>query len=478
MGRTIFKDFNLGGMADSLYQGLANSMYRIIGFDIHSTPGILKLSQALKKESGSTVNDLCKHVVVCSNGESYWFGSDNNAGKIWRRTSAGVWSEAYDLSPTSGNSDCLGAIEYNGYIYWATQNYLHRITVANALTATWSVLDANWQLFTNTDALFHPMQIVNEVLYIGDAALISKVDGTTFTALAFDKIKTPYRVSALGKKQDTNELLIGTYIAATIVRCSVFRWNTYSGSYSSDDDIYEVGVNAFMPFDNLNVIQAGTKGNFYYYDGSSWQPYRKVPGDWGVNNTSIVYPMSAVNDKGIVLFGLSKTGVGTDNVYGIGSLGGYAQNYPKVIHFKHIVSSGNYTDLRIGALALIGDKLLVSFFDSSSNVGVDVIDTANKTLIGVIETRVQNDDRLLLKKVALYLAYRKRPANTGFNFYADKDGSGYSFLSTFVADTRRNLIKVEAQVNEAPFVNFKIEVTSANGSNATPEIDQIVVDSK
>ena len=44
MGETIFKDFNLGGMADSLYQGLANSLYRVVGMDIHSTPGILKLA--------------------------------------------------------------------------------------------------------------------------------------------------------------------------------------------------------------------------------------------------------------------------------------------------------------------------------------------------------------------------------------------------------------------------------------------------
>lgn len=478
MGRTIFKDFNLGGMADSLYQGLANSLYRIVGLDIHSKPGILQLSQALKKDSGSTVNDLCKHVVVCSNGESYWFGSINNAGKVWRRSAAGAWSEAYDLTPTSGNSDCLGAREYNGYIYWATQSYLHRITIANALTATWSVLDANWQLFTNTDADFHPMEIVNEVLYIGDKNLVSKVDGTAFTANAFTKIKTPHRISALGKKQDTNELLIGTYIAASVVRCSVYRWNTYSGSYTSDDDIYEVGVNAFLPFDNLNVIQAGTKGNFYYYDGSAWQPYRRVQGDWSVGNTSIVYPMSSVNENGIVLFGFSKTGGSASNIFGIGSLGGYAPNYPKVLHFKHIISSTNYSDVKIGAMALIGDKLLAAWTDSGGGVGVDIVDTANKTPIGFIETRVVSEVRDELKKVALSLCYRRKPTGTGFTFFYDKDGAGYVSLSDSKTDAGRNLMQVFAQINDAPFINFKIELTSTAASNNTPEVDQIIVDTR
>jgi len=148
-------------------------LHKIVGFDLHSEPGIIKVQRKLTKESGTTVDALVKNTVVCSNGETYLFSS--TSGKIWRRKSDASYALAYTTVPTSGGTGCLGAAEYNGYIYWATENYLHRITIANALTATWGTLDANWQAFTNGDASYHPMKIVNNVLYIGDKIIFRKL---------------------------------------------------------------------------------------------------------------------------------------------------------------------------------------------------------------------------------------------------------------------------------------------------------------
>jgi hypothetical protein len=114
------KDFNLGGQADSDFQGAANSLARIVGWDLHSEPAIMKVSQALTEESGGTVDELCKVVVECSDGNSYWFSS--SSGKIWKRTDAGVWS----LVSTNAQGSCLGAFEHNGFIYYATAEYLGR----------------------------------------------------------------------------------------------------------------------------------------------------------------------------------------------------------------------------------------------------------------------------------------------------------------------------------------------------------------
>ena len=51
--RIPFKNFNLGGIADSDYMGAANSMADLWGFDIHSEVGVVKVNQALTKDSGT-----------------------------------------------------------------------------------------------------------------------------------------------------------------------------------------------------------------------------------------------------------------------------------------------------------------------------------------------------------------------------------------------------------------------------------------
>ena len=130
MAKIEIKNINLGGNADSNYLGAENSVAESVGLDIHSTPGLIKVNQKLTKDSGVTVTEFCKYGVSCSNGEFYFFSADS--GKIWARTSLGVWRLVHTTSAAAGTHTCLGAIEFNGYIYWATQSRLHRITLAGA----------------------------------------------------------------------------------------------------------------------------------------------------------------------------------------------------------------------------------------------------------------------------------------------------------------------------------------------------------
>ena len=43
-----FKDINLGAIGDSKYQGTKNSMARVVGMDIHGTPGLAKVNQKMR----------------------------------------------------------------------------------------------------------------------------------------------------------------------------------------------------------------------------------------------------------------------------------------------------------------------------------------------------------------------------------------------------------------------------------------------
>lgn len=140
----IIQAFNQGGVADSKYSGIPNSMYRLIGWDIHSEPGILKANQRMKKISSVTLGDeYCKTYVDCSNGIRYWFSSES--GKIWQEKS-GVITLVYATIPETGSAICLDAGEYQGYIYWATQDRVHRIPVGNADGAS------NWTSYAQLDA--------------------------------------------------------------------------------------------------------------------------------------------------------------------------------------------------------------------------------------------------------------------------------------------------------------------------------------
>jgi hypothetical protein len=74
--------WNLGGLSSSKWSGIKNSSHKIVGWDLHSTPGIITVEQKLTKDSGSTVTEFCKARLNCSNGSQYWGSS--TSGKVWR----------------------------------------------------------------------------------------------------------------------------------------------------------------------------------------------------------------------------------------------------------------------------------------------------------------------------------------------------------------------------------------------------------
>lgn len=296
-------NFNQGGISDSKFSGVQHSLYKMVGWDVHSTPGVLKVAQKLTKDSGDTVDEFVKCMVVSSNGYTYHFSS--SSGKIWQRADDGTWSLVHTTIPTGGDTGCLGAAEYQGYIYWATEDNLHRILASGAKGDTDWTNNAtdNWQTFDAGDDLFHPMIEQNGVLYIGDGNLLAQVDAGAFSANALD-IKYPLRVKCLGKIG--TDVLLGTYVDDNINKSQIIRWNTYSVSFTSSDEIDEVGINAFIPGDNTVYVQAGLQGNIYVYNGEQLELFKKIPGEYSTTEYGRVNPNAAANFNGKILIGFSK----------------------------------------------------------------------------------------------------------------------------------------------------------------------------
>lgn len=214
-------EFNQGGVADSKWSGIKNSLYRIIGMNLHGTPGVIQANQRMAKISAITVDALCKEVVNCSDGNSYWFSS--TTGKIFKVDSSGVVTLVYDLSNSTvankGALGCLGAWEYKGRIYWATEkmlNYAQINTTADFTSPTigFARFGEEQTIGTNTAATYTLTTAINE----------GATHKQTFTA-DFKKLESVFlSIAAKGTGNwtvavhDASNTLIGTI---TVVNASL-----------------------------------------------------------------------------------------------------------------------------------------------------------------------------------------------------------------------------------------------------------------
>ena len=64
---------NLGGISDSIYAGAKHAVAKLVGWDLHSKPGLLTVRQKMTKDSASVIDEFCKVGLVVSNGDIYWF---------------------------------------------------------------------------------------------------------------------------------------------------------------------------------------------------------------------------------------------------------------------------------------------------------------------------------------------------------------------------------------------------------------------
>ena len=464
--------FNEAGLADSRWSGLINSYYKLVGLDLHSTPGLVKVAQKMTKNSGATVDEFCKVGIVSSNGSSFWGSS--TSGKIWERTSAGTWRLVHTLTPAAGTAYVLGMAEYQGYIYIATQSRLHRITVANADDNDWATdCVEDWATFTVTDTVFHPMTIQNRVLYIGDGNYVAQVSTNTFSALAID-IKTPHRVKSLGKIG--TDVLVGTYVSDYVTKTALIRWNTWSEDFTTLDEIPEVGINAFLPTDNFVLIQAGLAGNIYSYNGEVMELYKKIPGTYSGTSYGEVYPYSVANLNGNILFGFSN-GTGNPADQGVYQLARYDRNRRFIMDMPYPISERTTGDvlvttgLEIGAIVVSGFNVLVAWKNSTS-YGVDMTDASNKLSGAYLETKLMRLGRSNLSTVdTIDFHYYTIPASCAITIAQDANYAGYATLTGVTYDKR----KVVSTGNGLEASILSVKATFTTSGNTAPSIESGLV---
>lgn len=462
------KNVNQGGIADSDYLGAVNSVSELVGINIHDEAGIMKLNQRLTAvdTSAAALDAFVKNIVPASNGNTYFFSS--TSGKVWKRTSGGVWSLLFTAAPAAGGAGILGALEYKGYVYYAMESRLGRFDLATETKAD------NFATFTVTDDTYHPMEIQNEVLFIGDGYLVAQVDAGVFSANALD-LDTMYRISALGKIR--TDLLIGTYVASNVVGTEFFRWNTWSDSYSVSDTIPEVGVNAFLRTDNRVIVSCGTKGNLYVFNGLQLEEYKQIKGTWGGStNKAIVHQNAVLNFHGLPLFGLSQQ-TGTGVYLGVYSFGRTNANYPFVLALEYPLSTGNLTNVQVGALAGNGDTFYVAWQDDNGGTtyGIDILDLSNKYATGWVKSRKSLFDRVVQSHYGkVKVPYRTYPAGTDIDIHVSKNHAAMAEMTDTKNDAKRLLVETDVDAGDCNVFQTMVELHGSG--NDSPEVEMIDIE--
>jgi len=416
----IFDKFYLGeGKSESDLNGFD----KLTNADIHTTFGKVQCQLVGSLDNHTTVDES---TVTCEDrsGQVYFFSSES--GKIWKRTAGGTFS----LVNTNTNGAHQGAKYFNGNLYYASQYKLGKFD-----GSTWS---DSFATFSN-NSLYHPMIEMNLSLFIGDSTYIAAVDSAgTFSANSLD---IPTGAAASCFAMAGNDILIGTYTGTTTMRNTAYLWDTYSSSWTIEDEVYEVGFNCFIQLDNGIAAQCGLAGRIYIWNGSRFDKWKKIRGV----TTGTGYQRSTVfNGKALFVVG--------DKVYSIHR----TENDLPLAITQEYTSTTDPTY----ALAVSNAQLFMASTAGVDKIGTDyataTIDTPEVT--GNYQNVIVNYDSL--------------PTGTSIGISTKIDGATAWTAQTAITDTINKRVYFDGGLGDVNFLQARITLTPSGAS--TPIITSII----
>lgn len=398
--------------------------------DIHSEIGFASPQLALTSES-TTPNEACISAIV-PNGDVYFFST--TSGKTWKRAAS---DSTYSLVNTNANGQGhKGTRYFNGYLYYWTSAKLGRFD----LSSTWT---DSWQTLSNSNA--RGSAILNLSLFIADGNDISSVDNAgTFAQSSLD-LESNFIITdicAVG-----NDLLIGTVNTTSNGTCKAFLWDTYSPSWSYEDEVFEAGINCFIQLDNLTLAQAGNAGWLYYWTGSRLEKFRKIKGITTTNTATSHALTTTLNGKALF--------ANTTKIY---SIHRESKDLPLAI-CQEYTSTGT-----INSIIAAGSQLLVSYTNGET-IGVDKIGTNYAT--ATLDTPEANES---VQMVEVYYDSIGTGASIGIS--TNINGAGW-VAQTPITDSVTNRVYFDGSLGDVNFAQARITLTPATTNK--PVIRNIVL---
>jgi len=473
MARIELKDFNLGGESESMLQGNNNSLYRIVGFDLHKEPGILSVANAVVN-SPTFPNQ--KPVAMINNGETYIFCSDvgDNANGFVYAYDKGHLELEHEFD--SDCNDISNVVMHNEVYYYASKYYLGQCD-----DDLYQDSDYNdkWATFSS-GVDDHPMEIIGDYLYIGDGYNIAAVDGDNiFTAVAFEVPKTWGRISVLSNIGD--DLLIGIddtpgdpYLG------TILRWDRFSSEATSKVSVPEWPIFSMTNKGGIVYIQAGEFGNWYAYNGSTVELVKRFRGNNHILNNAII------DFRSSLLLGLGEEStLDFNKLRGIYSMDKTSAGHPTTSVLKYILTPGT-EKVDVISLGTAEEGTSSNVYTpaigwentTTHTYGLDVVHPTYKSANAYIETKVLKVDRAEQNTFKIKIAYKSYLQGIGqsINVYSSVNYAAYGSAMEATIDTDRNIVEFTQEVPGATTVQFKVEVTTSGSSATAPEIESIIID--
>ncbi len=455
-----------GGLSDSPRTGIEGSFAEGVGVDVHSISGLVTAHQALAKDSGATVDERCDFAVRGTDGNQYWFSAES--GKVWRRTSAGTWSLLF----TNGNGACIGAEEFDDYVYYATDTDLGKYgPLSGEATNTDSAETLN-------TATYHPMAKQGLYLVIGngrDLATVSDVGAFTSNGtpdVTFSSLKHNQEIICM--KPFGIDVIFGTQSTDSSDNGQLLRWDLVSPTFLDNPPfIPATKVQAIMSNGLYAFVVVGEYGEIQYYDGEICVPVKQIYGDYSSTKYIQVRPGSTCEFSGRSLFGVSN-GAGNPCNEGVYAIGHRDKNYPLALTCDYVPSSGNLTGVEIGAVLVDGRDLYVAWKDGTSQ-GVDAIDWSNKYSSAYLKTLAISGNRVKEKTFKNYVVnYKSKPTGTDLDLSYDSNYSGTNTSMTKTqSETNENKIRYHDNVTSGA---LQLRVDFTTSGNSSPEFESLYCD--
>jgi hypothetical protein len=403
-----------GGKSDYKDRGLAGSFWQGKNLDIRGINDVMAPSRALIADgtgvtgADTIVTDLINFWVNASDGNTYGFG---DTGKIYKRTSAAVWSLVY----TDADGEITGAYEWEvntgvKYLFWTTSTKLHSKEIPGL--SNWTDVDATilGQSYPKTNltaATWHTMTQANGALMICNSKQLAMVgyDGSyTNNALLLRPGITSQSLIEKG-----NQVLVG---GGDGVRASwLTTWEQTALSWIDKNRIPSKSINAIVDAE-LMLMSAGDN-ELFFSDMTNNLPVCLLDGK--------ANPGGVVEDGGLGLFGLFG-----GSYSGIWSYGRTKKNEVHTLNLEHYIDADE-----VGAICKIAGQRFLSYQKGTTHAVRKV--STNTYAVGEYESLTLTAPQESAF-VSLDLVCGTIPTGCSIAIYYDIDSTGSWIQSKMAGD--------------------------------------------
>lgn len=442
--------------------------------EVFDNPGIVKIAKQNEEILDySNLQAMPVKYVKASNGDEYVLISTI----VSSPGSTALYRNGVFLTNFTGSPIAYDMVEYKGYIIVSLDGALFAYGINTGR------FSQNWKTGFGTGYYMKMLVGQDDILYIGNGNLLASISsfvagtaGTDPTATlnlsALDLPDGQYivtmcelgRLLLLGTQGGTNWNQRGNQRVANI-----YPWDRVSASFEIPVQMQENGIHAMLPVNNTVYVCAGTAGNIYVTDGTSYRKIARLPWseDRNIANAIAYFPNAmATNVNNNLLIGTSiYTGTATQlGVYEIS----ISEGYP--VCLKQVISTNSFTGaISLGFLFTSSNGSTYTGFGDTGNFGIDY--TLTKAYVGfdaVIETELfrvgtstdkktfQHGEFILAKPLTyqhrIRISYRKDTESSYTEigtFTFTNLGSKKSHLFTpHISDAENVQIKIELDQNE------------------------------